>query len=499
MTKYILTAILALTALSCGDFLEPKSQSEFVPKEANALNEMLLGEAYPKPSGSTSISAYLEIFNDDICCADTEGTLDDNSISFESGYQALFGWQPTMFITMEGLGMMPINIWESTYEFILGANAALDYIDGVTGTAEEKAYVKAQAYALRAFYYFLLVNTYGMPYNYDKTSLGVPLKLTSALENKFLERNTVDEVYQQIFEDLDNAEDLYLTLPREKQYQPDGKTSLPMVQLLKSRVYLYTENWTEAQRYAQKVIDEWNFSLTDLRTLPAASTAQPYYNFIKMDSPDCVWVYGSIADISYYLNLYVTLSDNSTQKFFNASPDLLDAFTPGDLRKKHYIVTEYRNDAIYLPLGKYQIEANHEPGNSNSFGQAFRLAEAYLNAAEAAVMNDEEGLARTLIEELRQKRFNEENYTPIDPTLTGDALLERIRLERRLELCFEGHRWFDLRRYGRPSFSRDWKKQGVVTKRYTLQHNDLSYAMPLAPSILEKNPYLEQNQLAPER
>ena len=257
MTKYILTAILALTALSCGDFLEPKSQSEFVPKEANALNEMLLGEAYPKPSGSTSISAYLEIFNDDICCADTEGTLDDNSISFESGYQALFGWQPTMFITMEGLGMMPINIWESTYEFILGANAALDYVDGVTGTAEEKAYVKAQAYALRAFYYFLLVNTYGMPYNYDKTSLGVPLKLTSALENKFLERNTVDEVYQQIFEDLDNAEDLYLTLPREKQYQPDGKTSLPMVQLLKSRVYLYTENWVEAQRYAQKVIDEY--------------------------------------------------------------------------------------------------------------------------------------------------------------------------------------------------------------------------------------------------
>ena len=160
-------------------------------------------------------------------------------------------------------------------------------------------------------------------------------------------------------------------------------------------------------------------------------------------------IYGSIADISYYLNLYVTLSDNSTQKFFNASPDLLDAFTPGDLRKKHYIVTEYRNDAIYLPLGKYQIEANHEPGNSNSFGQAFRLAEAYLNAAEAAVMNDEEGLARTLIEELRQKRFNEENYTPIDPTLTGDALLERIRLERRLELCFEGHRAIDLYRNGK--------------------------------------------------
>lgn len=132
MVKYISTSLLTLFLFSCGDFLEPKSQSEFVPKEANALNEMLLGEAYPKPSGSISISAYLEIFNDDICCADTEGTLDDNSISFESGYEALFGWQSTMFITMEGLGMMPVNIWESSYEFIKGANAALDYIDDVT-------------------------------------------------------------------------------------------------------------------------------------------------------------------------------------------------------------------------------------------------------------------------------------------------------------------------------------------------------------------------------
>ena len=499
MVKYISTSLLTLFLFSCGDFLEPKSQSEFVPKEANALNEMLLGEAYPKPSGSISISAYLEIFNDDICCADTEGTVDDNSISFESGYEALFGWPSTMFITMEGLGMMPVNIWESSYEFIKGANAALDYIDDVTGTDEEKAYVKAQALALRAFYYFLLVNTYGQPYNYNKEALGVPLKLTSALENKFLKRNTVDEVYRQILADLDLAEDLYETLPREKQYQPDGKTSLPMVQLLKSRVYLYMENWNQAQIYAEKVIKNWDFYLTDLRTLPTPSTAEPYYNFIKMDSPDCIWVYGSISDLTYYLNIYVDLTNNRTQKFFNASPELLRTFSSGDLRKQYYVVTEYNDTSIYLPFGKYQIEANHEPGSSNSFGQAFRLAEAYLNLAEAAAHNNNEETARQALDELREKRFSEDDFRPTDATLSGDALLERIREERRSELCFEGHRWFDLRRYGMPQFSRDWKKKKAVVKRYTLNQNDPSYTMPIAPSILEKNPYLEQNPLAPER
>lgn len=43
MVKYISTSLLTLFLFSCGDFLEPKSQSEFVPKEANALNEMLFG------------------------------------------------------------------------------------------------------------------------------------------------------------------------------------------------------------------------------------------------------------------------------------------------------------------------------------------------------------------------------------------------------------------------------------------------------------------------
>ena len=51
-----------------------------------------------------------------------------------------------------------VDVWANYYRLILGANAALDYLDDVRGSVEEKAYVAAQAYALRAFYYFNLVN-----------------------------------------------------------------------------------------------------------------------------------------------------------------------------------------------------------------------------------------------------------------------------------------------------------------------------------------------------
>ena len=50
MKKFIYTiiGIVLLSLSSCSDFLEPKSQSEYVPKDANALQEMLIGSAYPQ-------------------------------------------------------------------------------------------------------------------------------------------------------------------------------------------------------------------------------------------------------------------------------------------------------------------------------------------------------------------------------------------------------------------------------------------------------------------
>lgn len=62
------------------------------------------------------------------------------------------------------------------------------------------------------------------------------------------------------------------------------------------------------------------------------------------------------------------------------------------------------------------------------------------------------------------------------------------------ELCFEGQRWFDLRRYGMPQIVHRWGEQV-----YTLKQNDPSYTMPIPDAVLIKNKKLEQNPLAPKR
>lgn len=516
--KKILIVLLVGVFTACSDFLEPKSQSEYVPKEATALNEMLLGEAYPKSSsGGTQILDIISILDDDVMCTNTPGIINSEVTESNAGtfrqLRALFSWQPDVWevIKDNGVGGSTHNCWANYYVYILGANAALDYVDGVSGTVDEKNLVKAQALALRAFYYFYMVNIWGESYSYNKKGLGVPLKLTSGMEKRDIPRNTVEEVYLQIIEDLDEAEKLYSTLPENLQFRKDYRTSLPMVQLLKSRVYLYMEDWKNAAIYAKKVIDDWNFALTDLNSLPAKTVAEPYYNFISMDCTEAIWVFGSIARYITYLDTHIYIEDPADEEkyvsvdFFNVSDELFGLFVEGDLRKDNYVVrSKYKDsdgnqyDGDYSAIGKFAITPEHKGASTKGFAHAFRLPEAYLNLAEAAAKDGDDETALWALNELREKRFTEEKYKPVSG-ISGETLVERVRLERRLELCFEVHRWFDLKRYGTYTISHQWKMEGDVVQEYLLPINDPFYAFPLSQEVLEQNRSLEQNKLSNPR
>ena len=484
--------------VSCSDFLEPKSQNEYVPKTAAALNEMLLGSAYARCDYSGGLFSLLAILDDDVVCSASPYPVYAGGETTLAARHALYSWQPDMFVTLEDVGVRDAP-WGKYYDLISGCNAALDYVDDMIGTSEEIATVKAQALALRALYYFNLVNLFGEPYSHNKEALGVPLKLTSDLTMNFPRRNTVEEVYEQIVKDLDDAERLYSSLPEADQWKQDYRTSLPMVQLLKSRVFLHMERWEEAAMCAEKVITDWEFSLVDLNGLPTPTELEPYYNFISFDCSETIYLYGNLRDMMDYVSLTTQPENSSVRRNqFCASDDLLEGYVEGDLRKEKYIVTEKEDPSVYLPWGKFSISSEHLAGSSLEFGLAFRLSEAYLNWAEGAALSGDPETARDAINTLRAKRFTPETYAPM-PELTGDELVEFIRQERRLELCFEGFRWFDLRRYGMPSISHDWRLEGEFVARYTLAEDDPGYTLPIPETALELNTNLEQNVLANPR
>lgn len=130
---------------------------------------------------------------------------------------------------------------------------------------------------------------------------------------------------------------------------------------------------------------------------------------------------------------------------------------------------------------------------------AVRISEAYLNRAEAYAQQKKKTEALADLNKLRRYRI--EGYEDAD--IADEAtLLDEIRVERRLELCFDEHRWFDLRRYGMPSISHKYKvtefEPWVI---YTLQEKDPLYTIPIPRVAFDNNGRLEQNPSAnaPER
>lgn len=465
MFKWIILVIWALFWCGCSDFLNEESQDEVIPKTVKDFSELLLNSGYPDVSVYPgAICAQLD---DDKEMNWLGESLNEGSVLGSSDAEAWFPrftWQPDMFRRDEGIALASTEYYQF-YERIKGCNAVLDYIDGAMGTETEREQVKAEALALRAYYYFWLVNLYGEPYNYNKTALGVPLKLVSAVDEEIGgPRETVEKVYERILTDLNASARLF-----EKYEVVIGnyRINLPAVKILLSRMYLYMERWKDAADAATEAI-RLGRGLSDLTSLEDG-------DFKGMNSytmNETLWIFGnSIANYS---------------GAFAFSSDLLELYTSNDRRMGTYILPSYSWSGTFIGYIYNKCSALDEPG------QCLRLSEAYLNRAEAyAQMPDKKSEALSDLNELRGKRIKGyEDVNITDPV----ALLDTIRKERRLEFCFEGHRWFDLRRYGMPEIKHVYQESKTAAKMvYTLKENDPMYTLPIPPSVLEKNRQLEQN------
>ena len=99
--RIIYFIIASLTFSSCGDFLEPKSKSEFVPKDVSSMNELLLGAAYPR-FDSQGFNVFLNLLDDDVTCAPYQPTVSGQNRKI---WQAAYTWQSDMFTLFEDEGM----------------------------------------------------------------------------------------------------------------------------------------------------------------------------------------------------------------------------------------------------------------------------------------------------------------------------------------------------------------------------------------------------------
>lgn len=448
--KYIMLAGMAICASSCNfTDLNPTDQIDdsMIFSSVDALEQTVIG-AYGKMSVKQVLSVS-EVLSDDVKKGAQNGGAGDDT------YQ----WTYTTSIGDHGA------VWSSLYGVINEVNRILKGAENVIPADDSEEARKnnciATAKFLRAYNALELLlffsdtekmDSYGIPYVKEPVVLETP------------GRNTVKECFDYMLQDLDEARpNITRKTPETTAY-----VSQTAVDALRARIYLYMNDYNNAYKYARDV----------LAVVPVAD--KDVYKGIWTDESDAdiIWKLTRNAGDETIGTIFWS-ADNSSS--FEPSDEIIaDYDHQNDIRFDLFIGDGVDRDGVPCKrVNKYKGTASVGLAD----GKLLRASEMQLIQAEAKART-EGGLseANALLNDFRAKRI--ENWTNVD--YSQSEILDQILLERRRELCYEGHRFFDMRRLGK-----DMSKP-IISK--TLEKGNHRWLMPIPLAELQANPVIANQQ-----
>ncbi len=321
------------------------------------------------------------------------------------------------------------DLWAAIYEVINMVNAVINNseYEPLSTVQTEFNQLIGEAHAIRALAHFDLVRMWAQHYTFTAGAShpGIPIVLVADNTN-LPSRNTVAEVYTQVIADFNQAISL-MTLTRAG----SAMLSKEAAQALLSRVYLYMEDFTNSIAMADAVINSGEYSLVTgaayVTQFEDGNSSEAIfeiaYDELDYEGSDSFGAmykktgYGDYLPAKDLLNLFADTTDIRWGMFIY-DPDLTDIYAS-------------------MRVNKYPTLTNIDNV------PVIRLSEVYLNRAEANAQLGNDALAQADLDIIRQRGL----ATAPDITLTGSALLDEILIERRRELCYEGHRIFDITRH----------------------------------------------------
>ncbi|MEL7832905.1 RagB/SusD family nutrient uptake outer membrane protein [Fodinibius sp. Rm-B-1B1-1] len=395
------------------------------------------------------------------------------------------------------------RLWREGYSMIQGANRVIEAIGDESSSELDQ--IKGENLFLRALVHFQLVNTFGRPYPQNPTeNLGIPIVDYTDVD-KNPERATVAEVYDFIVSDLEDAAELM------NESKSSSFASQEVAYALLSRVHLYMENNEEAIDYADQVIDSGRYQLVDTETF------KEYFTIVNENNPETIFAikftqeddkeYGNIG------SMYLKGEDGVGWGEMYASESYRNALNRYEDDARHaFIEPQYKRDED----GNIETDGNGDPivqerngypiyyVNKFSYQQGIvslsspvilRLAEMYLNRAEANAKLGNDQLAIDDVNKLRERAglSGNELYSTSD-LKHHNTVLDVVLEERRLEFAFEGHRKFDVFRNNR-TMVRDYPgthlSTGEASQTIAPDNPRVIYYIP--ENEIELNENLEQN------
>lgn len=438
----------ALTLLaSCSDFLD-KSPNNTVDPETNVTDDVAVALTNACYRTLQSSNMYNQrIWTLDIVAG-------NSNVGAGGGTDGLETIQAANFIAQSDNGMA-LYMWRSPWVGIGQCNIVLNSLPDAADMSEAiRNRCMGEAYFLRAHYYYILVRLYG----------GVPLRLTpySPGEPTDIARASVDDVYAQIIADCQQAIDL---LPIKNSYQDDqvGRASKDAAMAMMADIYLTLA--PDHSEYYQKVVDLCD-DIKDLGYDLSECNYVDNFDATINDGPE------SLFEVAYSGNTEYDFWGNNPQSSWlstfmgprnsdfvagsygwnQPTEEFVSQYEEGDKRKDLTVLYEgcpdfdgktykssYSNTGYnvrkFLVPKSISPEYNTNPANF----VVYRYADVLLKKAEALNEMGQTDLAAAPLNLVRRRAG-----LPAVSGLSQEAMREKIIHERRMELAFEGHRWFDM-------------------------------------------------------
>ncbi len=460
--QFSLDGSKALTSLDQADFVLAGSYNRFLG--AGYFNSIPTTNTGTDPLQPASFSGLPDMMSDDLV-----ETFEDFPNYQKSSDWSYAADDPNVQIT-----------FANCYNVISGVNIILRDIDALSSEDPERANsIRAQALAIRAMVHFDLLRYFAATFDRNSSELGVAyIKVYDATAKPA--RNTIKECYDNIFADINNAITAFNGGGTPS--GDDSKLTLNATYALKARVSLYAGQWQDAVDASTSLINE--IPLADATSFPGIWTDD--------NEEEVIWKvkFQSVSDGTPYENVFFARGNKSLYRPTLTIDALYDA---NDIRYNSYIATV----ATYNGIGhdpRLAVIKHAGKGATTTEGggfvdwKVFRIAEFYLTRAEANFELGNEAAALDDLNALRTERII--GFVP--GTESGAALLDAIKLERRKELAFEGHRFFDMKRWDKTPIERCGEADSP-SNICELAHNSRSWAWPIPETEISANPNMVQN------
>ena len=483
--KYNLIAIalLGFSFSSCSDFLEQNPQTDLSENDFYKTADDILSAVNGVYSSLQEGDIYGNWYVFGEIPSDNTRNQLSGSVTTQNEFDQFY---------IDTQNSMIANFWKAAYKVINRTNTVLGRIDGIEINTELANRYKLECKFIRALMYFNLVRVYG--------DVPLVLKEISISESYDILREPKENVYNQIIADLKEAQDL----PVSYSTAEDGRATQGAAKALLANVYMTLHKYAEAETILAEIINSGRYSL--LENTPGSLNIDGYKNVfspVNHNSKEGIFeiqfLKGGYGEGSNYANNFAPENSGTNVVAVGGTGgnnipemDIYNAYEEGDLRRDFSMSLGYydnrkNNEWVESRYVCKFMDVPYQNNDASNNYPVIRYADVILMYAEALNQNGKTAEACKYLNMTRRRGFGYQTTetSPVDLQTTDKAQFAlMVEQERRVELAFENHRWFDLIRTGRAV-------EVMKSKGFSL--NETNLICPIPQKQIDVNPKLTQN------